>query len=93
MRGHLHVDQFTGSPRELDGAQLHFAGMDASLLTGGQGFGVTASIATPPNANGIVVGAGAQQHYGVLGLVVLAVIVLFVLDKVGFRFAVTAGKR
>lgn len=68
------------------------AGMDASFLTGGAGFQASATVA-PPNANGVVVGASGQQHYGVLGLIFVAVIILFILDKVGFRFAVTAGKR
>lgn len=93
MRGvHLHAGQLTGSPRELAGDRVHFAGMDASFLTGGAGFAQAAP--APRNGNGVVVGASqGNEHYGVLGIVILAVIVLFILDKAGFRFAVTAGKR
>ena len=32
-------------------------------------------------------------HHGLIGIVLLAVLVLFLLDKAGFRFAVTVGKR
>ena len=70
---------------------VHCAGMDASFLTGGAGF-VSASPA-PPNANGLVVGASDGAHIGVIGLVLIAAVLLIVLDRVGFRFAVTAGKR
>jgi hypothetical protein len=66
------------------------AGMDASFLTGGSGF---APPAPPSNANGIVVGAGQGQHIGVIALVLIAAVLLIILDRVGFRFAVTAGKR
>lgn len=67
------------------------AGMDASLLTGGAGFAQAAP--APVNGNGAVVGASQGEHHGVICLVLLAVVVLFLLDKVGFRFAVTAGRR
>jgi hypothetical protein len=54
-------------------------------------------LAPPPqNANANVVagiGGSVQPHHGVVGIVLLAVIVLIVLDRVGFRFAVTAGRR
>lgn len=68
------------------------AGMDASFLTGGAGF---ATPAAPRNANGSVVagGNGPQPHISVVVLVLIAVAVLFFLDKAGFRFAVTAGRR
>lgn len=66
------------------------AGMDSSFLTGGAGF---ASPVAPPNANGVVVGAGQGQHIGVVGLVLIAAVLLIILDRAGFRFAVTAGKR
>lgn len=66
------------------------AGMDASFLTGGAGF---APPSAPPNANGVVVGASQGQHIGVIGLVLLAAVLLIILDRAGFRFAVTAGKR
>lgn len=67
------------------------AGMDASFLTGGAGFAQAAP--PPPTANGTIIGAGDKPHIGVIGLVLIAVVILFVLDKAGFRFAVTAGKR
>lgn len=68
------------------------AGMDASFLTGGAGM-VTAP--PPPNANGIVArgGSGVQPHHSVIFIVLFAVAVLYALDKAGFRFAVTAGRR
>jgi hypothetical protein len=67
------------------------AGMDAAFLTGGAGM-VTAP---PPNANGSVVsgGAGVAPHHSVIAIVLLAVAILYALDKAGFRFAVTAGRR
>lgn len=57
-------------------------GMSQPTLTAqaaGMGRGITA--------------AGPQPHHGVIGLVALAVLVLYLLDRFGFRFAVTAGKR
>jgi hypothetical protein len=50
----------------------------------------------PQNANANMVagiGSSVQPHHGVVGLVLVAVLVLFILDRVGFRFAVTAGRR
>lgn len=67
------------------------AGMDQSFLTGGAGF---SQAPPPPNANASIVGAAAgQAHVGVIGLVLIAVAILITLDHLGFRFAVTAGKR
>lgn len=67
------------------------AGMDPSFLTGGAGFRQQPPAA---NANASIVGAHAgQAHIGVVGLVIFAVAILIVLDNLGFRFAVTAGKR
>ncbi len=34
-----------------------------------------------------------QEHHGLIGIVVVAVFVLFILDRAGFRFAVTVGRR
>ena len=34
----------------------------------------------------------AQPHHGLIGIVLFSVLVLFLLDKAGFRFAVTVGK-
>lgn len=73
------------------------AGQPLELLTGGAG-----AISAPrggnaagvkQSANGAIVGAGTKAHHGVIGLVVLAVLLLLVLDRLGFRFAVTAGRR
>jgi len=38
------------------------------------------------------VGGAVYPHHAVIGLVLLAVLVLFLLDRAGFRFAVTVGK-
>jgi hypothetical protein len=68
------------------------AGMNLEVLTGGAGY---ASGGSAQNANEAMIGTGAalQPHHGVIGLVLLAVLILFLLDRAGFRFAVTAGKR
>lgn len=74
------------------------SGQPIELLTGGAGMygpGPAAAVA-PQNANGKAAGAGLagiQPHHGPICLVLLAVAVLFVLDRAGFRFAVTAGRR
>lgn len=69
-------------------------GQPLELLTGGAGMFAGAGTVTPQNANGAVAGATSMEpHIGVVGLVLLAVLVLFILDRVGFRFAVTAGGR
>lgn len=66
-------------------------GMDVSFLTGGAGY---VSAPAPTNGNGAVVaGSGPQAHISVVALVLIAVAILFTLDKAGFRFAVTAGRR
>ena len=68
------------------------AGMDASFLTGGAGY-VGAPPPPPPNANGVIAGASTGQHIGVIGLVLIAAAILIILDHLGFRFAITAGRR
>jgi hypothetical protein len=66
------------------------AGQPWEVLSGGAGVSAPA----PPNANAAVLsGTGQQPHHGVVGLVLVAVLVIFLLDKAGFRFAVTAGRR
>jgi hypothetical protein len=65
------------------------AGMDPSFLTGGAGY----AQAPPPNANALAVGAASGAHVGVIGLVLIAAALLIILDQLGFRFAVTAGRR
>lgn len=73
------------------------AGQPMELLTGGAGmYSNPAAQVAPSNANGKAVGsglAGVQPHHGPICLVLFAVAVLFVLDRAGFRFAVTAGRR
>jgi hypothetical protein len=75
------------------------AGQPMELLTGGAGVfqstGSPSAISAPQNANGALVGVSAklEPHHGVIGIVLLAVLVLFILDRAGFRFAVTAGRR
>lgn len=70
------------------------SGQPLELLTGGSGMFAGAGTVTPNNANGRVAGAtGQQPHVGVVGLVLVAVLILFILDRAGFRFAVTAGGR
>lgn len=66
------------------------AGMDPAFLTGGAGF---RQAPPPSNANAAILGANAGAHVGVVGLVLIAVAILLILDNLGFRFAVTAGKR
>lgn len=70
------------------------AGQPVEILTGGAGFGAQAQVGVGPNANGVIASAAVgAPHIGLVGLVLIAVALLVVLDKAGFRFAVTAGKR
>jgi hypothetical protein len=67
------------------------AGQEAFLLEGGMGQPSLDSFSAGMGRN---ISAGAPPpHYSVIVLVLFAVTVLFVLDKFGFRFAVTAGRR
>ncbi len=71
------------------------AGQPYELLTGGAGMYTEAPSVAPQNANGAAVGlrSGLQPHHGPVAIVLLAVLVLIILDRAGFRFAVTAGRR
>ena len=73
------------------------AGMPLEIVTGGAGYAPAGSArqAAPQNLNGAIAGvsAGVQPHHSVIVFVLLAVAVLFLLDRAGFRFAVTAGRR
>lgn len=67
------------------------AGQESYLLEGGM---------SQPTLNQVSAGmgrgvsaSGIEPHHGVIGLVIFAVVVLWALDKFGFRFAVTAGRR
>lgn len=53
---------------------------------------VQAPTALSGGGGGGTMAAGPQPHHGLIGLVVVSVIVLFLLEKAGFRFAVTAGR-
>jgi hypothetical protein len=59
---------------------------------------VSPTLATAPTALGgaggnFAGGGGVQAHHGTIGLVLFAVLILFLLDRAGFRFAVTVGRR
>ena len=66
------------------------AGADTFLLTGGNSQPTLAAVAS--GNRGIAAG-GYQAHHSILGIVLLAIVGLWALDKFGFRFAVTTGKR
>lgn len=70
------------------------AGMSLGELTGGSGYTGGGAPVAPPSANGVIAGAlSGKPHVGLIGLVLFAVVILLILDRAGFRFAVTAGKR
>lgn len=70
------------------------AGQPYELLTGGAGMYAQSPSVAPATANGTALTAsGLAPHHGPIALVLVAVLVLIVLDRAGFRFAVTAGKR
>lgn len=68
------------------------AGQEAFLLEGGMGQPSLDSFSSGMGRN-IGGSSGPPAHYSVIALVLFAVVVLFALDKFGFRFAVTAGRR
>ena len=72
------------------------AGQEAFLLEGGMtSGGLTGASASMgvglPSGPGLS-GSGDPRH-GIIGLVLIAVLVLYVLDKSGFRFVFMAGRR
>lgn len=67
------------------------AGQEAFLLEGGMGQPSLDSFSTGMGRN--ISAGGPPPHYSVIALVLFAVVILFALDKFGFRFAVTAGRR
>ena len=70
------------------------AGMSLGELTGGSGYAGAGAPVAPPSANGVIAGAiSGAPHIGLIGLVLVSVAILLILDRAGFRFAVTAGKR
>ena len=70
------------------------AGFDPQLVVGG---GQPTLTQAPSAGSGMgrnpLANANVQAHHGLIGLVLVAVLVLFLLDRAGFRFAVTVGKR
>ena len=54
---------------------------------------LTPSLTSSPTANGAAPTVGpVAAHHGLVGVVLVAVLVLFLLDRAGFRFAVTVGR-
>ncbi len=68
------------------------AGQEQYLLEGGMSQPTLPQVATGIG-RGLESSAGPPAHYSVIALVLFAVAVLWALDKFGFRFAVTAGRR
>lgn len=67
------------------------AGQEQFLLEGGMS---QPSLVAGSSSMGRGITASAvQPHHAILGLVLVAVIGLWALDRFGFRFAVTAGRR
>lgn len=64
-------------------------GFDQNLLLG------TPTLGISPTANGFPSGSASTvgPHHGLIGLVLVAVLVLFLLDRAGFRFAVAVGRK
>jgi hypothetical protein len=57
---------------------------------------VTPTLAQAPTVMGgpsMLAGGAVRPHHGLIGIVLLAAIVLVVLDRAGFRFAITVGRR
>ena len=70
------------------------AGIDPQLHTMGYGQ-PTLTQAPTVGAGGSVssrLASAVQPHHGLIGLVLVAVLVIVVLDRAGFRFAVTVGR-
>lgn len=65
------------------------AGQEAFLLDGGMGVPTLSATSSV----GRQISLTPKPHHGVIGLVLLAVVVLVLLDRAGFRFAFTAGRR
>lgn len=66
------------------------AGQESFLLEGGMSQPTLGQVAATMGRN---VSSGPPAHYSVIAMVLVAVAVLWALDKFGFRFAVTAGRR
>lgn len=69
------------------------AGFDPQVLLGGGQPTITQAPYTGRGGISSLASGNVQPHHGLIGLVLVAAIALFVLDKAGYRFFVTAGKR
>lgn len=70
------------------------AGQEAFLLEGGMTSGGLTGASTSMGVGLPGPGmSGLDPRHGIIGLVLLAVLVLYLLDKVGFRFVFMAGRR
>lgn len=70
------------------------AGFDPQLLLGGGQPTLTQAPSAGSGKLGSALNTNSiQPHHGLIGLVLLSVLTLFLLDKIGYRFFVTAGKR
>ncbi len=70
------------------------AGQPMELLTGGAGaYSQAPSVGAVAPSSSLAAGTGLQPHHGPVVLVLAAVALLVILDRAGFRFAVTAGRR
>lgn len=72
------------------------AGWDPQAILGGDQPTLTQASSSgsgmgPGSLRGLAAGA-VQPHHGLIGIVLLAVLAVFVLDRLGFRFAVTVGR-
>lgn len=69
------------------------AGQEQFLLEGGMSQPSLGQVGITEGRNVTGANGAPPAHYSVIVLVLVAVLVLWALDKFGFRFAVTAGKR
>lgn len=69
------------------------AGFDPQIIFGGGQPTLTQAPYTGRGGGGGLAAGNVQPHHGLIGMVLLATLVIFVLDKAGYRFFVTAGKR
>jgi hypothetical protein len=69
------------------------AGVDPQILLGGGQPTLTTGAGPSGMGGGRLSSGDVPPHHGLIGIVLVAVLVLFLLDRAGFRFAVTVGKR
>ena len=67
------------------------AGQEQFLLEGGMS--QPSLVAGSGSLGRDIAASSVQPHHAILGVVLIAVIGLWALDRFGFRFAVTAGRR